>query len=107
MSLTSLPQVAAVQASTHLHLAADGAEALAVGDIFSAWSALAGQIRLVASAIDPTVYPLQPPSTSSVQNCLTRALNALDEAPAGPDVLIWIWHVSELRRLTDQLTTLP
>jgi len=107
VSLTSLPQVAAVQALTHLHLAADRAEALAVGDIYSAWNALAGQIRLVAGAIDPTVYPLQPPSTSSVHHCLTRAIDALNEAPAGPDVLIWIWHVSELRRLTDQLTTPP
>ncbi len=97
----------AVRALTHLHTAADKAEALADGDIYSAWSALASQIRLVAGAIDPTVYPIQPPSTSSVHDCLTRALDALDTPSAGPDLLIWIWHVVELRRLADQLATRP
>ena len=106
MSLTT-QQDPAVRALTHLHTAADKAEALAEGDVYSAWSALAGQIRLVAGAIDPTVYPIQPPSTSSVHDCLTWALDALEAAPAGPDLLMWIWHVSELRRLADQLTTLP
>lgn len=106
MSLTT-EQGPAVRALTQLHTAADNAEAIAGGDIFSAWSALAGQIRLVAGAIDPTAYAIQPPSTSSVHDCLTQAIDALGEASAGPDVLIWIWHVSELRRLADQLTTLP
>jgi len=107
VSLLPVPQVPVVLALTHLHTAADRAEALAGGDIFSAWSALAGQIRLVAGVIDPTVYPLQRPSTSSVHNCLTRAIDALDEASAEPDVLIWVWQVGELRRLAGQLTTLP
>ena len=79
MSLIPVPQVPVVLALTHLHTAADRAEALAGGDIFSAWSALAGQIRLVAGSIDPTVYPIQPPSTSSVHDCLTQALNALPQ----------------------------
>ncbi len=100
-------QVPAARAMTHLHTAADRAEGLAGGDIFSAWNALAGQIRLVAGAIDPTAYPLQPPSTSSVDNCLTQALDALQAAPAEPDLLMWIWHVVELRRLANQLTTRP
>jgi len=43
----------------------------------------------------------------SVNDHLTQALDNLDTASAGPDLLIWIWNVSELRRLADQLTTLP
>lgn len=107
MTLATLPADPVADALTHLHTAADTAETLAAGGIFSPWSALAGQIRLVAGTIDSTVWHLQSPSTSSIHDTLTQALDALDAAPADTDVLIWIWHVSELRRLGDQLTTLP
>lgn len=107
MSVTPIPETPAEQALTYLHTAADRAEALANGDILSAWGALADQIRLVAGAINPTAGPIRQPPAESVQRCLTLALDSLDSAPAEPDLLIWIWHVTELRRLAHQLTTRP
>ena len=96
------------QALTHLHAAVAAAEALSGADIFSPWSAFAGQIRLAASAIDPTALPPRPEtSTSSVHDCLTQALAALDQTPAGPDQLMWIFQASELLRIAEQLENRP
>ena len=105
MSVTPRPDTPAEQALAYLHTAANRAETLAHGDIFSAWGALADQIRLVAGAIDPAADSTLNPSADSVHDCLTLALDTLDSAPAEPELLVWIWHVIELRRLADQLTT--
>lgn len=105
MTHTPLSADPVAHALTRLHEAAAKADALGQGDFFSTWSAFASQIRLVAGAIDPTVWPTPPPPTSSVHDCLTQALQALDRTPPGPDLLMWIWHVSELRRLAEQVTT--
>ena len=96
------------QALAHLHAAATVAEALSEADIFSPWSAFAAQIRLAARAIDPTALPSRPEtSTSSVHDCLPRAVAALDQTPAGPDQLIWIFQASDLLRVAEQLENRP
>ena len=96
------------QALTHLHAAVAAAEALSGADIFSPWSPFAGQIRLAASAIDPTALPSRPEmSSSSVHDCLTRAVAALDQTPAGPDQLMWIFQVSDLLRVAELLENRP
>ena len=119
------PVAAAV---AHLHSAASAADATAGGRIFSPWAALASQIRLVVGAIDPNV-DLTPttttgagitttprtsgasttlgPSSAAVLDSLAQAATALDGTAPDPDVLIWIWHVRELRRLAGELATRP
>jgi hypothetical protein len=119
------PVAAAVE---HLHSAASAADATVGGRIFSPWAALASQIRLVGGAIDPNV-DLTPtittgagittsprtfsasitlgPSSAAVLNSLAQAAAALDRTAPDPDVLIWIWHVRELRRLAGGLATRP
>ena len=98
-----------MQALTHLYAAVAAAEALSGADIFSPWSAFAAQIRLAASAIDPTALPSRPETSTprSVHDCLTRAARGLDQTPAGPDQLIWIFQVSELLRIAEQLESRP
>ena len=96
------------QALAHLLAAVAAAEALSEADIFSPWSAFAAQIRLAASAIDPTALPSRPKSsTSSVHECLTRAVAALGRTPAGPDQLMWISHAIYLLRVAERLESRP
>ncbi len=47
-------------------------------DVFSRWGAMADQIRLVVSGLDPVAVPGEARPWSSVNGCLTAALEALD-----------------------------
>ena len=94
------------QAVQSLHTAARRADDLAAGDVFSSWAALADQIRLVASGLNPAATPGEPRPWPSVRECLTAALEALDRVgpPDGPDDLrLWQWHLREVRDLAERL----
>ena len=96
------------QAVQSLHTAARRADELAAGDVFSSWAAMADQIRLVASGLDPAATPGEPRPWPSVRECLTAALEALDRVgpPDGPDDLrLWQWHLREVRDLAERLET--
>ena len=91
-----------------LHTAARRADELGAGDVFSSWAAMADQIRLVASGLDPAAIPGEPRPWPSVPECLTAALEALDRVgpPDGPDDLrLWEWHLREVRDLAARLET--
>ena len=96
------------QAVQSLHTAARRADELAAGDVFSSWAAMADQIRLVASGLDPAATPGEPRPWPSVRECLTAALEALDRVgpPDGPDDLrLWEWHLREVADLAERLGT--
>ncbi len=98
------------EAVQSLHAAADRADGLGSADLFSTWSAMADQIRLVAYSLDPLSGPGRPRPRPSVGDCLTAALEALDRV--GPltrpsDLPLWEWHVREIRDLVDRLGALP
>ena len=96
------------QAVQSLHTAASRADELAAGDVFSSWAALADQIRLVASGVDPAATPGERRPWPSVREGLTAALQALDRVgpPDGPDDLrLWQWHLREVADLADRLET--
>ena len=97
------------EALTHLYAAVAAAEALSGADIFSPWSAFAAQIRLAASAIDPTALPSRPetsdthPSTTASPEPSRRSTKPLP----GPTSSIWICQVSDLLRIAEQLENRP
>ena len=94
------------QAVQSLHTAARHADELAAGDVFSSWAAMADQIRLVASGLDPVASPGEGRAWPSVRECLTAALEALDRVgpPDGPDDLrLWHWHLREVADLAERL----
>ena len=96
------------QAVQSLHTAARHADDLAADDVFSSWAAMADQIRLVASGLDPAAIPGEPRPWPSVPECLTAALEALDRVgpPDGPDDLrLWQWHLREVSDLAARLGT--
>ena len=96
------------QAVQSLHTAARHADDLAADDVFSSWAAMADQIRLVASGLNPAATPGEPRPWPSVRECLTAALEALDRVgpPDGPDDLrLWQWHLREVADLAARLET--
>jgi len=98
------------EAVQSLHAAADRADVLGSADVFSSWAAMAGQIGLVASGLDPLAAPTIRRPWASVDDGLTAALEALDRI--GPldgadDLALWEWHVQEIRDLVERLATLP
>jgi len=98
------------EAVQSLHAAADRAERLGSADVFSTWGAMAGQIRLVASGLDPLAAPTVRRPWTSVDDGLTAALEAMDRI--GPldgtdDLALWEWHVREIRDLVERLATRP
>jgi len=79
-------------------------------DVFSRWGAVADQIRLVASGLDPVAVPGESRPWSSVNGCLTAALEALDRVTTldgATDLALWEWHVREVHDLADWLEDLP
>lgn len=98
------------EAVQSLHAAAAEAEHLGQADVFSTWAAVADQIRLLAAGLDPVAVPGEPRPWSSVNDCLTAALEALDRVTSldGPaDLGLWEWHVREVRDLADRLEAHP
>lgn len=97
------------EALSHLYSAAAHADELADGDLFSPWTALTDQIRLVAAGINATVMPFNTRiTTGSVHQDIAEALAALDADRSGnPDHLMWLSHLHELRRITAGLPAGP
>jgi hypothetical protein len=96
------------EAVQSLHTAASRADELGAGEVFSSWGALADQIRLVASGLDPAGIPGERRPWPSVREGLTAALEALDRVgpPDGPDDLrLWQWHLREVSDLAARLET--
>jgi hypothetical protein len=89
------------RAAGRLQAAADRAEQLAGNDTFSEWHDLASQARLIAAGLSNT--PLLPPepaaSTTSAVASALATLNAIPGNAGTPDLLLWAWHVRELRDL--------
>ncbi len=98
------------EAVQSLHAAAAHADRLGQADVFSSWAAMANQIRLVAAGLDPVAVRGEARPWSSVNECLTAALEALDRVTyldGGADLGLWEWHVREVRDLADRLDALP
>jgi len=98
------------EAVQSLHAAADRADVLGSADVLSAWGAMAGQIRLVAAGLDPLSVPTVRRPWTSVDDCLTAALEAMDRI--GPhdgadDLALWEWHIQEIRGLVERLSARP
>lgn len=86
------------EAAAELHAAAALADARACGDPFSRWTALGGQLRLVAAGLDPApVTHAEPLATPAAH--AAAALDRLDEleaASAPGDLGFWRRHVEHL-----------
>jgi len=98
------------EAVQSLHAAAAQAEHLGQADVFSSWAAMADQIRLLAAGLDPVAVPGETRPWSTVTDCLTAALEALDRVTTfdgAADLGLWEWHVREVRDLADRLEALP
>jgi hypothetical protein len=92
-------------AAGHLHAAADKAETLGSDDAFSDWHDLASQARLTASGVSHSPRRTATPDTSLTAE-LTAALRVLDTVPietGPPDLLLWAWHIRELRNLAERM----
>lgn len=86
-------------AAAALHAAAVLADALAAGDPFNPWTALAAQLRLVAAGLHPAPTT-QPPRCDTPAAYVTAALDQLTTADPGAagdtDLAFWRRHVQQL-----------
>ena len=108
MNTTSFASALLDKAAGHLSAAAQHADSLADPDADGPsppWSALAGQLRLVAAGLSPTAPPAEiTPRQSGLQDHLDAALASLDRiAPLDgpPDLQLWAWRVVDLRSVLD------
>ncbi|WP_330474639.1 hypothetical protein [Terrabacter sp. C0L_2] len=87
------------RASAELHCAADQAEARAHGNPLDPWSAMAGTVRLLATALNP-MPATSPVEAGELHEHLTAALAALDHiasTDAPQDLQFWHAHIADLR----------
>ena len=107
---TTTPEAADLitQAALSLRAGAQAARRRAGDDPFDLWYAYAGQLDLTAAGLDPVTspYPEDDQGDGDVIGHIDAALAAIDavrplEGP--PDLLAWAWHVSEIRRLAQQI----
>ena len=85
-------------AAAELHAAAALADHHAGGDLFSPWTALSGQLRLVAAGLDPApVANAQPrPTAGSHIGAALDRLDDLDAESRPTDLDFWRRHVKHL-----------
>ena len=106
------------RAASHLQAAAQHADNLADlgahlggGDTSASWSALAGQLRLVAAGLSPTAQTA--PITArpfGIHDHLDAALASLEQiAPLDgpPDLQLWAWQVVDLRAAVNTMDDRP
>jgi hypothetical protein len=106
MAATPTATTLVADAAAHLRHAAAAARQLADQDAFSIWSAFAGQLDLAAAGLDPMWLGHDEPDGASIRDHLAAAASAIDRiAPleGPPDRAMWVWHLSELQRLAEQL----
>ena len=69
-------------------------------------AAFAGQLDLAAAGLDPTWLGHDEPDSASIRDHLAAAASAIDRiAPleGPPDLAMWVWHLSELKRIAEQM----
>jgi hypothetical protein len=104
MNTTTFASALLDKAAGHLIAAAQHADNLAGPDADATswpWSALAGQLRLVAAGLSTTAPAADiAPRPFGIQDHLDAALASLDQiAPLDgpPDLQLWAWRVVDLR----------
>lgn len=106
MAATQTATTLVAGAATHLRHAAAAARQLGGQDAFSIWPAFAGQLDLAAAGLDPMWLGHEAPDSTSIRDHLAAAASAIDRiAPleGPPDLAMWVWHLSELQRIAEQM----
>jgi hypothetical protein len=93
-------------AAAHLHRAAAAARHRGGDDSFSDWHAYAGQLELAAVGLNPDRPSDLAADGRAIGDHIRDAGAALESIPplqGPPDLVMWVWHLSELRRLADDM----
>ena len=106
MTATPTATTLVAEAATHLRQAAAATREIDGEDAFSIWASFAGQLDLAAAGLDPMWHGHDEPDSTPIRDHLAAAASAIDRiAPlAGPpDLAMWVWHLSELKRIAEQM----
>ena len=103
MAATPTATTLVAEAATHLRQAAAATREIDGEDAFSIWASFAGQARRSRSR--PMWLGHDEPDSASIRDHLAAA-SAIDRiAPleGPPDLAMWVWHLSELKRIAEQM----
>ena len=106
MTATPTATTLVAEAATHLRQAAAATREIDGEDAFSIWASFAGQLDLAAAGLDPMRLGHDEPDSASIRDHLAAAASAIDRiAPleGPPDLAMWVWHLSELQRIAEQM----
>lgn len=106
MAATQTATALVTEAASHLRHAAAAAREIGGDDAFSIWASFAGQLDLAAAGLDPMWLGHDEPDSTSIRDHLAAAASAIDSiAPleGPPDLAMWVWHLSELQRIAEQM----